>query len=525
MWKFRFVRPLAVLSAGATLTTRKTVRAKEEEEQPQPISTDHVKEIINATNVVMEEINISFLRLCQLQAKSMENINDHVDQLSIQWALFNQIEEIEDLIQNFEVTLNASQNSAACLEDLEGVEALQDRAEQLTLIKSRLQDFYISRKETSQVANEIFLSAEEDTSSFLEVDNVVCATFYFKNKLDDQIAELKNYGGQYIERHRQANLPVATEAIRNEFQSKRDEIENKFKEDVKAMVIEVTEDFEGDLTGKLLAKLRQHIDTTKQLLEQHASDHKEEKDKQFAENIFIAEQRHLGLLTEVDTAAGVTSDDFAGNENKNTSLNAKLETFASVWTGLKENSIQVAEDIKLLLELTNIETSLLKASSESVSVPESLAHRLEEVVKINQVIKALGKNVSVYNPTASSSKEAVKQLSDFARSKALINQGNCGLWADNVSSLMSKFYLWSSPTKMEEYNAKSGLTEVDQIISGFEYAVNSEDLVSAVKIMNQSSGEVRRIFQPWLSETRRYLEFLQAISVAKSILIAKVLSA
>ena len=48
------------------------------------------------------------------------------------------MDEVCDLIQNIEVTLKASQSSAACLEELEGIEALQDRAEKLEVIKRKL---------------------------------------------------------------------------------------------------------------------------------------------------------------------------------------------------------------------------------------------------------------------------------------------------------------------------------------------------------------------------------------------------
>ena len=93
-----------------------------------------------------------------------------------------------------------------------------------------------------------------------------------------------------------------------------------------------------------------------------------------------------------------------------------------------------------------------------------------------------------------------------------------GLVAEFISSFWSKLYRWTKPTKMTEYSKKSGFAEVDQIFSGFLHALQNDDIESAVKIMNQSSGEVRRIFQPWLEESRNYLETLQAISGMKLLL-------
>jgi hypothetical protein len=71
---------------------------------------------------------------------------------------------------------------------------------------------------------------------------------------------------------------------------------------------------------------------------------------------------------------------------------------------------------------------------------------------------------------------------------------------------------------MTEYSRKSGLAEVDQVLSGFLHALQNDDVTSAVKIMNQSSGELRRIFQPWLEESRNYLETLQAVTGRKNTL-------
>lgn len=151
-------------------------------------------------------------------------------------------------------------------------------------------------------------------------------------------------------------------------------------------------------------------------------------------------------------------------------------------------------------------------------------HRLSEVLSSVEISDRLSENNNVYNPLSTDAKEAVKKLTSLAKEKALITSEKNGLVAEFISSFWSKLYRWTKPTKMTEYSKKSGFAEVDQIFSGFLHALQNDDIESAVKIMNQSSGEVRRIFQPWLEESRNYLETLQAISVAKAILTSKVLS-
>ena len=134
MWKYRIVKPLSLAAAGSFLAGKRTTVAAKDEEN----NASHVETLLQTTKVAMDELNSSFTALCKLQYKSMESFNSAEDQLSIQWALFKQMEEVDDLIQNIEVTLEASQNSASCLEELEGVEALQDRAEKLEALKTKL---------------------------------------------------------------------------------------------------------------------------------------------------------------------------------------------------------------------------------------------------------------------------------------------------------------------------------------------------------------------------------------------------
>ena len=59
--------------------------------------------------------------------------------------------------------------------------------------------------------------------------------------------------------------------------------------------------------------------------------------------------------------------------------------------------------------------------------------------------------------------------------------------------------------------------ENDQILSSFQFYVSSGDLESAVRIMNQSSGETRRIFNDWMKETRLSLETTQILEAVKAI--------
>ena len=137
MWKYRIVKPLSLAAAGSFLASKRTVTVAAKDEEAETAS--HIDTLLKTTKMAMDELNSSFSQLCKLQYKSMStSLKSAEDQLSVQWALFQKLEEVEEIIRNIEVTLEASQNSAACLEDLEGVEALQDRAEKLQSIKEKL---------------------------------------------------------------------------------------------------------------------------------------------------------------------------------------------------------------------------------------------------------------------------------------------------------------------------------------------------------------------------------------------------
>ena len=187
---------------------------------------------------------------------------------------------------------------------------------------------------------------------------------------------------------------------------------------------------------------------------------------------------------------------------------------------------------KIIRELTQIEDTLLNSPSSSIRIAPCLAHRLSGVISSDELSEKLAQNESVYNPLSTDAKEAVQKLALLAKEKgeksflknklnifeALITSENNGLTAEFISSFQSKLFRWSRPTEMTEYSRKSGLAEVDQVLSGFLHALQNDDVTSAVKIMNQSSGELRRIFQPWLEESRNYLETLQAVTGRKNTL-------
>lgn len=518
MWKYRIVKPLSLAAAGSFLASKRaTVAAKDED-----ANASHIETLLQTTKVAMDELNSSFSALCKLQYKSMESFKSAKDQLSVQWALFKQMEEVCDLIQNIEVTLEASQNSAACLEELEGIEALQDRAEKLEVFKSKLSVLVDLRSDI--IPKDSLGSLDTDTFSSLELDNVVCSMFFYKNQLQKQIDELKNCGSDYIERHRNANLPAAKALIKSEYDEKLVELEVKLDQSIKDLYVEVREKFEEELADKFLENLKERIECLNSQLELQRLNFSEETEVKINEEVESIALKNLQLKLEVEKVDKKLVSAIESAKTEDVEVTQKFQPTSEMWLNELSATQKHVGLTKIIRELTQIEDNLLNSPSTSIRIAPCLASRLSGVISSDELSEKLAQNESVYNPLSTDAKEAVQKLASLAKDKALITSENNGLIAEFISSFQSKLFRWSRPTEMTEYSRKSGLAEVDQVLSGFLHALQNDDVTSAVKIMNQSSGELRRIFQPWLEESRNYLEILQAVTVAKAILTSKVLS-
>ena len=118
-------------------------------------------------------------------------------------------------------------------------------------------------------------------------------------------------------------------------------------------------------------------------------------------------------------------------------------------------------------------------------------------------------------------------VSLIPHAKLMQNMGpeNHGWFAFQKAKLLSYFPSYSKlniPTEFEP-----GEISNCDILATFEELVERKDLEGAARIMNQSKGEVRRIFSDWLDETRRYLEvklFLETLRDLINVQLLNILS-
>ena len=74
--------------------------------------------------------------------------------------------------------------------------------------------------------------------------------------------------------------------------------------------------------------------------------------------------------------------------------------------------------------------------------------------------------------------------------------------------LRSQFTLWIHPVLNQD-----SVSNLEQIFDQAESHMNQNDFETAVRILNQMSGEPKRIFGVWLKEARMWLEVRQALDV------------
>merc|ERR1719431_168295 len=70
-----------------------------------------------------------------------------------------------------------------------------------------------------------------------------------------------------------------------------------------------------------------------------------------------------------------------------------------------------------------------------------------------------------------------------------------------------------------------GSGELDNLLTSAEGCISSNDFETAVRLLNQTSGEPRRIFAAWIEQARLWLEVKQALDVVIAMSEARMLSA
>ena len=101
-----------------------------------------------------------------------------------------------------------------------------------------------------------------------------------------------------------------------------------------------------------------------------------------------------------------------------------------------------------------------------------------------------------------------------------INAENYGLLATLKGIFWSKFSLKSTALS----NFEPGNMSNASILATFEDLIAKKDLDGAARIINQSDGDVRRIFSDWLVEARQHLEMRLFFETLKQLIEVQLLN-
>jgi len=114
-------------------------------------------------------------------------------------------------------------------------------------------------------------------------------------------------------------------------------------------------------------------------------------------------------------------------------------------------------------------------------------------------------------------------LLETSQCQFMVNDEGNGLFARLRSAVNSRFSTWNAPAPIKEVQDISG--DFNQIQSAARFYLREGDLENCTRVLNQLTGEPRRIVDDWIHEARLSLEVQQALKAIVAISEARVLSA
>merc|ERR1712037_483368 len=176
----------------------------------------------------------------------------------------------------------------------------------------------------------------------------------------------------------------------------------------------------------------------------------------------------------------------------------------------------------LVLSVEELQSAVMELPLKPLSCVRKLVQGIENQ-SVHAIIESLPTEAlesGVLSPKALES--TLPRLLEAAKCQHMIGEEAHGLFARLRSSVTDKFTKWSKPAAIQENDSDLNL---DKLLSAADFYNREGDLEAVTRVLNQLTGEPRRIVADWLKEARLSLEVMQALDALSAVAQSQIISA
>jgi len=343
-----------------------------------------------------------------------------------------------------------------------------------------------------------------------------------------ELRELKTVQSDEVEKalsSQRAELLLKAENELAELKEKQQEMIASKKEE---LFEELKNEFEEDLKLQLKRQSAAHAEHLVDELERQAAQQTAEAELKLTEEIDSLSSKYIDTINSERVAMT------ASLEEEQAKYNLTLQQLLGFADGV---NLTLSEREQTELEVTKHQCVLLAVEEMHDAVFGKSVRPLSNVAAnfkafaiddpaVNAVIDALPPLAIEKGVLSPKSLEAtLPALIEKGKENFMVGDDAHGLFARMRSKLNATclFTKWSDPAPLPDGADLTG--NVDKIVSAATYYMEEGDLESTVRVLNQLSGEPRRILSQWIQEARLSLEVIQALDALTAISQARILSA
>lgn len=338
-----------------------------------------------------------------------------------------------------------------------------------------------------------------------------------------ELKELKEVQKDEIEKALEMQRDELRSQAEIELQQTIERQEQLLKEKRVEIEEELRDGFENDLQKQLARQTAAHSTHIKEELETQ-----EEKMKTEAEMLLQnkLEENEASFLDQLLTERRESIESLEKKQEEYAKTLGQLVGYANgvenALTDRQKIELSVSNLQYLVLSVEEMQSAVMELPLKPLSCVQKLVKGIE-----NQSVHAIIDSIStealesgVLSPKALES--TLPRLLEAAKCQHMIGEEAHGLFARFRSSVTNKLTTWSKPAAFEEKDSDLNL---DKLLSAANFYNREGDLESVTRVLNQLTGEPRRIVADWLKEARLSLEVMQALDALSAVAQSQIISA